>query len=125
MSHYLTSKLEHVDIRAFSLMPIGGGSLAAAATTLSLPYEVAYRRSCTAKLVVTSVTASDTCDVTIESTDDGTNWYTVCTFTQATGASTQRKSFVAGRQIRSKTVVADAGGGGVAVVIASLDVEAV
>lgn len=96
---YETSAGEYVDSVSLNLNATEGTTV----TTdgYSAVIELGHRRTVAAVLTVTSVSSSDSLDVTIETTDDGTNWYTCCTFTQATGATTERKVFVAGRKIRA------------------------
>lgn len=121
---YLNSKKKYVDSRSYNLDSLSGTALSTAATTYSQEVELGKRRSVAAVLTVSALSSSDTLDVTIEGQDDGTNWYTIETFTQATGATTQRKTFVGARKIRAKYVLADAGGGGVTCTV-SMTAEAV
>src|SRR3972149_1993590 len=65
--------------------------------------ELGDKRSVSLLLDVTSVSASDAIDVTIETSKDGVTWQTaLVTFTQATGATSEWKHFVANRIIRAK-----------------------
>jgi VCBS repeat-containing protein len=49
-----------------------------------------------------------TCDITVQGSNDGTNWYSLGTFTQITTTdATQRKAFPAARYVRG---VVDVGG---------------
>lgn len=52
-------------------------------------------------LSVTSVSPSDVLDVTIQTSPDGTNWYTSGTFTQATTTGSERKLFQLDRYVRA------------------------
>jgi uncharacterized cupredoxin-like copper-binding protein len=63
------------------------------------------------ELVVSAITASDTLDVTIQGSEDGTNWFTLGTFTQVSATGTQRKSFPTAKQVRADFNGTDAGGG--------------
>jgi hypothetical protein len=105
---YTTSKGHYVGELDLNLAPLLGLTISAAGTTYSAVYEMESRRNVTAKLIITSISTDDTLDVTIESSDDGTNYWTVCTFTQGTDAtsdSTERKSCTAvGRYLRAKFV---------------------
>ena len=53
-------------------------------------------------LNVTAVSASDSLDVSIETSRDGTTWYTAGAFTQATGTTTESKCFPVDRFVRAK-----------------------
>lgn len=58
-------------------------------------------------LVVTAASGtSPTLNVTIEGSDDGTNWYTLGTFAQLTAAGTERKAFLTARYVRSRSTIA-------------------
>lgn len=116
---YLTDKGEFVDALSLNGNALQGTSITA--DGYSAVFEMGHRRNVTALLAVTSVSASDTLDVTMQSTDDGTNWYTVATFTQATGATSERKAFACGRKLRA---LFDVGGASITIV-ATLALEAV
>lgn len=97
---YVTSKQKYVDSRDLNLDPIESPTTVDGYSNV---IELGKRRCCTLVLNVTSVSASDTLDVSIEGSDDnGSNWYTIVAFTQVSATGTQRKSFVGARQIRAK-----------------------
>lgn len=116
---YLTDKGEFVDAVSLNANALQGTTITA--DGYSAVFEMGHRRNVTALLTVTSVSASDALDVTIQSTDDGTNYYTVATFTQATGATSERKAFVCGRKLRA---LFDVTGSSISIV-ATLALEAV
>lgn len=53
-------------------------------------------------LAVTSVSSGESLDVTIETSSDGTTWYTAGAFTQVTATGTERKVFPIDRYVRAK-----------------------
>lgn len=117
---YIATSGQYVDALTLNMNAIQGTTITA--DGYSDVFEMAHRRGITGKLTVTSVSASDTLDVTLQTSDDGTNWWTLGTFTQATGATTERKSFPAcGRKLRA---FFDVGGASVSIV-AALEIEAV
>ena len=96
MSHYLTSKQEHVDTRVFTWT-----QTAQSADANGAAFELGQNRSCRAILAVTAVSTDDTLDVTMQGSDDGVNnWFDIVAFTQVTATGTQRKTFVGARYIR-------------------------
>lgn len=52
-------------------------------------------------LTATSVSPSDVLDVTLQTSHDGTTWYTAGTFTQVTANGTERKCFAVDRFVRA------------------------
>lgn len=52
-------------------------------------------------LDVTAVSTSDTLDVNLETSHDGTTWYVAGSFTQATAPASERKCFAVDRFIRA------------------------
>lgn len=79
---YVTSDGVYVDAATLNLNPTGGTTIAAAGTSYSAVYELGRFKNVVATLNVVSVSTDDTLDVTIESSDDMTTWYTVAAFTQ-------------------------------------------
>jgi len=67
--------------------------------------EMGSKRALYLNLVIASVSTDDTLDVTVETSNDGTNWYSAGAFTQATSAGgaplNQRKMFVVDRFVRA------------------------
>jgi hypothetical protein len=51
-----------------------------------------------------------TLDITIEGSNDGTNWYTLGTFAQKVNVATERKAFLAARHVRSRSVITGSAG---------------
>lgn len=82
---------------------------ASAAETASTTHTAAELGDKARLNLVLNVTAqagtAPTLDITIEGSNDGTNWYTLGTFAQKTGVATERKAFVAARHVRSRSVV--------------------
>lgn len=102
--------MQYVDAIALNLSP----SAALTADAYSQTVELGRHRCVTLYLDVTSVSASDTLDCSIECSDDNVTWRTaVVTFTQNTAASAQYKTFVAGRYIRA---LFDVTGSGISIV---------
>ena len=81
--------------------------------------DIGDRTTLNAEFVVTALTGSDTLDCKIQTSKDGTGtglgaWRDVASFTQATAAGSERKSFGGlDRFIRAVLTPTDAGGGGV------------
>lgn len=58
------------------------------------------------ELVITAASGTvPTLDVTIEGSNDATNWYTLGTFAQKTGVATERKAFPAAQHVRSRSTI--------------------
>lgn len=76
-------------------------SQALAADEYSPAIETGDRAVARLTLDVTSVSDGDSLDVTIQTSPDGTNWYTSGTFTQATGVTNERKLFMLDRFVRA------------------------
>lgn len=95
---YTTESGQYVSTKDLNLDPTEG-TLTEDGTSATV--EVGGHRSVSLTLDVTAVSDSDSLDVTIETTDDDTNWYSVGTFTQATAATTERKTFTVGRKVRA------------------------
>lgn len=104
---YLTSKQEYVDSLTYTWT-----QAAQSADANGASLELGRNRSCRATLDVTSVSASDTLDVKMQGSDDGTTWFDIVSFTQATGATTERKTFVGARFVRP---VFDVGGASISI----------
>jgi hypothetical protein len=117
---YKTSKGIHVDALPLALTPTA--AFAAAATTNGAAVELGRNRIVTLTLTTSAVSASDTLDVTIQSSQNGTNWFTAGTFTQHTAPASETKTFICGRFMRPVYVAA---GSGVSITVSALTGEAV
>lgn len=95
---YKTSDGTFVDSRDVTLHT----SAARTATGMgSLSHETAHRRTLALVLAITAATGTTpTLDVTVQTSRDGSTWYTAGTFTQATATGTQRKTFALDRYVR-------------------------
>lgn len=113
---YSTTKGEYVDSKTQTWT-----QTAQAASANGDALELGRNRSCIARLAVTAVSTSDTLDVKMQGSADGTTWYDIVAFTQATGATTETKTFVGGRYIRPVFTV---GGSGISIT-SSVTLEAV
>jgi len=88
----------YVDAKAIVLSP----AAALTADAVSNVVELGDKRNVALTLVVSAVSASDTLDVTVQGSQDGsTNWYTIGTFTQVTTTGTERKTFTGDRFLRA------------------------
>lgn len=95
---YSTSDGTFVDSRSINLHP----SAARTATgTGSVSEETAHRRNLALVLAITAASGTTpTLDVTVQTSRDGSTWYTAGTFTQATTTGTERKVFALDRYVR-------------------------
>lgn len=64
-------------------------------------YELGDRACVRLVLDVTAVSSGETLDVTVETSSDGSTWYSAGTFTQVTGTGTERKAFPIDRYVRA------------------------
>ena len=101
---YQTNGGKYVDTIELRIGP--AAALTAAATTNGAAVELGRNRAVTLTLATSAVSASDTLDVTIQSSQDGTNWYTSGTFVQHTAPASETKTFICGRFMRPVFVVA-------------------
>jgi hypothetical protein len=95
---YQTSKGKYVDARDIKLDPLENPLTI---DGYSPVVEVGKRRVLSLILVASAVSASDTVDVAIQSSNDGTNWFTEHAFTQVIAPVTQRKTVTVGRYVRA------------------------
>jgi hypothetical protein len=95
---YKTSDGRFVDSRDVTLH----ASAARTATgTGTVSEETGHRRTLALVLAITAATGTTpTLDVTVQTSRDGSTWYTAGTFTQATATGTQRKVFALDRYVR-------------------------
>lgn len=103
---YVTSKNKYVDSVDYTWT-----QSAQSASANGAGVELGRNRSCTATLVATACSASDTLDVKMQGSMDGSTWFDLgVAFTQITDAtsfpSTQRKTFVGARYVRPVFTVA-------------------
>lgn len=64
-------------------------------------YELGDKAVARLVLDVTAVSSGETVDVTVETSSDGSTWYSAGTFTQVTGTGTERKTFAIDRYLRA------------------------
>lgn len=94
---YQTQNGRHADTEELILHP----SAERAASGNAGAKELGDRAVARLVLVVSANSGTDeTLDVTVETSADGSTWYTSGTFTQATGTGTQRKAFLLDRFVR-------------------------
>lgn len=98
LTGYKTTDGTFVDSRDVTLHP----SAARTATGNGTVSEETGRRRTLALVLAVTAASGDTptLDVTVQTSRDGSTWYTAGAFTQATGTGTQRKTFVLDRYVR-------------------------
>ena len=97
-SGYTTSDGHFVDSRDITLHPSAART---ASGNGSVVEETAHRRTLALILAITAVSGTNpTLDVTVQTSRDGSTWYTAGPFTQATATGTQRKVFALDRYVR-------------------------
>ena len=104
---YKTSDGLFVDSRSVNLHPSAARTATANGSVVE---DTAHRRTLALALVITAASGTNpTLDVTVQTSRDGSTWYTAGTFTQATTTGTQRKVFALDRYVRAQwTIAADA-----------------
>lgn len=92
--------------RDIGFRAVGTAALASGTTNTS-GYEVSRSKSGSFYISVTAVSGTNpTLDVIIQDSPDGTLWYTLTTFTQATAATTEVKRVTQiGRYVRANMIV--------------------
>lgn len=95
---YVTSDGLHVDSRDVVLHPSAARTATANGTVVE---ETGRRRTLALVLAITAASGtSPTLDVVVQTSRDGSTWYTAGAFTQATTTGTQRKTFALDRYVR-------------------------
>lgn len=102
------------DVRSLNLSP----AAAVTADSYSAAVEIGDRAVARLTLTLVSITGSgsDAIDVVIQTSPDGTTYYTSAAFTQLTAAGAETKCFLLDRYVRAYFNVTD-GGGGVSAVL--------
>jgi hypothetical protein len=99
----------HSGCEDINLSPVGGTLTSASGETIyGSAIELGGPHGCRLTLAVTSVSAADSLDCTIQGSETGVfggEERTLATFTQNTGASTQSLSFIGARFIRPSFVL--------------------
>lgn len=117
---YTMANGEFADVIDIDLAPLEGSTVTTDGN--SAVVELGDRGVIALTLVVGAVSASDSLDVTVQTSRDGVNnWYSAGTFTQATTAATERKTFAVDRFVRANYNVT---GSGVSITGVSLTGEA-
>ena len=118
---YTNGKGEFQDTEDLVVFP--RTTLAAAGAVNGEPIEVGDRTVANLELDVTAITAGDNVAAKIQTSKDGTGtgagaWRDVASFTNATAAGVERKSFAGlDRFIRAVVTPTDEGGGGISVTL--------
>lgn len=100
---YTTTDGQHVDSRDVVLHPSAARTATANGTLVE---ETGKRRTAALVLVVSARSGTNpTLDVTVQTSRDGSTWYTAGTFTQATATGTQRKTFALDRYVRGSWTI--------------------
>lgn len=100
---YLTSDGQHVDSRDVVLHPSATRTATGNGTVVE---ETGRRRTASLSLTVSARSGtSPTLDLTVQTSRDGSTWYTAGTFAQATATGTERKTFALDRYVRVRWVL--------------------
>lgn len=99
MGYYLTSNQRYIDTLDINLDP-EEGQLTTDGYSANT-YEMGEKRVVCLTLDATAVSSADTLDVTIQTSRDGTTWYSAGAFTQVTSIGSESKIFVVDRYLRA------------------------
>jgi len=100
---YTTTDGQFVDSREVVLHPSAARTATANGSVVE---ETAHRRIAALVLDITAASGTNpTLDVTVQTSRDGSTWYSAGAFTQATATSTQRKTFALDRYVRAQWTI--------------------